>query len=1054
MTGERGKIRRYPGGRPFTKEMSRLFHGRKEDLQKLHQLVSLEPLVVLYGRSGLGKSSLINAGLMPKLELNAKNKCIQFRFNAWTEKSQKSPLGATIEKLSSEVVDTSITDKLLPRDQSLWRLIKGSQVADPDNRLILIFDQFEELFSYPEKEINAFKIAIAEVLRDQLPRRYEQMLNISISREQGLFSIEEENKLYRTLNIRILFIIRSDKMHLLDKMSDYLPTILKNNHELLALRIGGATDAIVLPASLEGDEFASHQFTYSENALSKILLFLKDDQSGLIEALQLQIVCTSFENNIIQHKWPELNESNTGDLEAIVRNYYQNKINSLKTSDDQKHAAKLLEDGLVDATRQQRLTLHESQIFDFFDVEQDLLDQLIDIHLLRRELDQGGGYNYELSHDTLVAPALAAKEVRVKVEAEEALIKQRDELRLERKKRRIAVFWFRAGLVLAALSISLAAAVYINDLEIKRQVKRNLILLSQVESENLLNNGKRIEALQKASEAFNLDSTDDVTIRLLRKLSHTPIPINVGLGKKVIHPPGAKLIVTTKQIFVPATKEVIPINADYLYFSEDGSYLLQMTLDSMRVIEDRQDGVSIRKYDGAKYILRDGTTGRVITDFPSVTFQALNSLSPSNGSAEKVNQKIDVSDKCYWAMDATKSYFLILENVHSYISNALEFELKSSSGELIARFSDFMQYAASGNPEAFELGGITTLQNNKKENILVFSNDDRIDAKKIVLYDYSGCMHEYSIRLNDWGRNPIEEFYLHGTRYAEIWHGRLPDINNLCPSFTPIDDSGNDPIEFDDAFKGFQLFETLNLIQIWIRGGVVSLWDLDELKISDYLPGNFHGFNIGNGTNYVLTKKGNEIYVWNLNGKLIDVHVGKGLYIDTPDRYVKLDVKNKFSFVDQGVSQNIDTKSDLSFGGFHEEGLIFVHTHQRMNSDDTIFTSYLRYWNGTMEIIEERQQNFLGKWINITDRIPAISIPNGIEFYHINDKEIIILKPGYNDENPYDKISFSEYLHEIFIKDNILVVITESRKVKIFHLDYNFDAKDYLASKTVRVVEE
>ena len=176
--------------------------------------------------------------------------------------------------MSSLEIDTSIPDKLLPQDNSLWRIVKGHQLKHSSERLALIFDQFEELFSYPDQQVFAFKKAVAELLRGQIPRRYEQMLDISQSRNQGLFSMIEEQQLYEALNVRILFIIRSDKMHLLDQLSDYLPTVLKNNHELKALRIKGATEAIIMPPSLDGEEFYSPKFSYNDPAKNKILDFL------------------------------------------------------------------------------------------------------------------------------------------------------------------------------------------------------------------------------------------------------------------------------------------------------------------------------------------------------------------------------------------------------------------------------------------------------------------------------------------------------------------------------------------------------------------------------------------------------------------------------------------------------------------------------------------------------------------------------------------------------------------------------------------------------------
>ncbi len=58
---------RYPGTRPFTENDRNLFFGRTNDIEKLSKYIHHENLIVLYGKSGLGKTSLLNAGVVPVL---------------------------------------------------------------------------------------------------------------------------------------------------------------------------------------------------------------------------------------------------------------------------------------------------------------------------------------------------------------------------------------------------------------------------------------------------------------------------------------------------------------------------------------------------------------------------------------------------------------------------------------------------------------------------------------------------------------------------------------------------------------------------------------------------------------------------------------------------------------------------------------------------------------------------------------------------------------------------------------------------------------------------
>ena len=55
----------------FTRDDARIFFGRNDDIRQLHEaLKEGEELILLYGQSGVGKSSLLHAGLMPRLEAN------------------------------------------------------------------------------------------------------------------------------------------------------------------------------------------------------------------------------------------------------------------------------------------------------------------------------------------------------------------------------------------------------------------------------------------------------------------------------------------------------------------------------------------------------------------------------------------------------------------------------------------------------------------------------------------------------------------------------------------------------------------------------------------------------------------------------------------------------------------------------------------------------------------------------------------------------------------------------------------------------------------------
>ena len=166
---------RYPGVTPFTTKQSHIFFGREQEIQQLHQLIRRQPLVVLYGKSGLGKSSLINAGLIPKILEDEVYAPVVIRFGAWTANTDASPIGITKDLLKEGFEKETFLSKLIPGDDSLWFRAKNRQL-NGGGKPILIFDQFEELFSYPNIEIAGFQQEIAELLHSSIPLRFRRKL--------------------------------------------------------------------------------------------------------------------------------------------------------------------------------------------------------------------------------------------------------------------------------------------------------------------------------------------------------------------------------------------------------------------------------------------------------------------------------------------------------------------------------------------------------------------------------------------------------------------------------------------------------------------------------------------------------------------------------------------------------------------------------------------------------------------------------------------------------------------------------------------------------------
>ena len=489
---------RYPGAKPFSSEEEAIFFGRGEDVRKLKQLILLERLVVLHGRSGLGKSSLLNAGVIPRLKKEEGQTTFTIRFGAWYEGREGDPLTITKSHLQLQPESGHYLDELLPGDESLWEFFKVFQHQNPGKRsYVVIFDQFEELFTWPKQYINAFKRQLSELLYVDIPQRFRAMLEA----QTYPLNREEQESIYQSLDIRIVLVIRSDRLSLMDQLSDIIPEILHHRYELKALSPLQAEDAILNPAFSQDEGFLSPPFDYADEALDDILDHLTRSGTEEIESFQLQIICQHAEN-LARTGISRISPEDLGDLDHIFNNYYNHQLELLNSEEEEIAARKLIEEGLIfdEEGQERRLALYEGLINSEYGVSPDLLSKLVSTHLIRSEPDPRGGFIYELSHDSLIHPILKAKRIRQFLEEKERMEEETRRKELEQaeelKKQRAVIAEQRKvrnyqriiiiGLMLAGAAMTVFAIwAFRQKNKLDREVYNNFIasgnLLLQIE---------------------------------------------------------------------------------------------------------------------------------------------------------------------------------------------------------------------------------------------------------------------------------------------------------------------------------------------------------------------------------------------------------------------------------------------------------------------------------------------------------------------------------------------------------------------------------------------
>lgn len=419
---------RYPGINSFETNDTDIFFGRNDDRQKLADLTEIEKSVLMYARSGLGKSSLLKAALIP--ELQARGYQPYYIRLGLHQENNLSPVQNIIRRTviaGLKQLPATFLQKFINRTNSLWYAFKSLQLNDPqsDPPIALIFDQFEEIASYPDRHVTELKQQLSELLYTPIPKDYLEALKDDDLLEAPL-SETELDLLYKPLRIRVVFAIRSDQMSVLNELSDHLPNILKVFYELKPLSGNQALQAIVEPARREG-EFITPAFGYRDDALNKILKALASGKDE-IDTAQLQILLQYIEKDLVQKNGDgEISAEDLGDLNKVYKDYYRNSLQKLAA--EQEQAQVLIEDKLIAGGR--RVSYDMALCLQL--VSPLTLEALIDTRLLRREPNTLGGYSYEISHDSLVASILETREQRKRREQED----ERERQRLEEEKRQM-----------------------------------------------------------------------------------------------------------------------------------------------------------------------------------------------------------------------------------------------------------------------------------------------------------------------------------------------------------------------------------------------------------------------------------------------------------------------------------------------------------------------------------------------------------------------------------------------------------------------------------------
>jgi WD40 repeat protein len=606
----------YKGLTHFTEDDFGLFFGRARERDVIVANLKARRLTLLYGESGVGKSSLLRAGVMRALRDDAQRdfddddvgrpEYVPAIVASWSGE----PLQTLLDGLASAAVKFIRAPLQLPPSPRLDATI-DALAAQADARMLVILDQLEDYFLYHGDE------AGEETLAAELPR--------ALARPH--------------LRASFLLSIRADALAKLDRFKRDVPELFDTVLAIGPLDREAARQAIVgplrafdgsgpkdaEPALVEAvlDQVAAGQLVLEGTGRGQVQH--DGNARGAIEAPYLQLV--------LERVWEEESDprmlrletlTRLGGAEAIVRRHLDEALGRLPEP-ERLVAAEALRYLVTPSGTKIALAAADLASFTGRHEVGPVLERLTGerIRILRAvgaPASQPGPPRYEIFHDVLGAAVLdwrsryVRQQERLEVERRAAvereqleLEKQEAERREQAERRRARTFRTLAGiafvLLLAASALLAYALVQKRHAEHEQRVSEAQALAA--EARNFLHDGRLDAAIPLALAAYDqsqdtaaaqdalLDAAQQSTA--LRRLMRFQQPV----GGMAVDPLGSVVAAAVDRTvvlrtiggaFVARVRE--PTLVFGVAFSADGRYLAAGRFDGavalFRVRRDRR----------------------------------------------------------------------------------------------------------------------------------------------------------------------------------------------------------------------------------------------------------------------------------------------------------------------------------------------------------------------------------------------------------------------------------------------------------------------------------
>jgi len=403
---------------------------------------------VLFGQSGLGKSSLLNAGVFPCLR-RAGYLPVYLRLSL--EATAPELIEQVWHALICECVDHEVSATPPQPDDGFWQYLHrpGTRFLNPHGRPVvpvLAFDQFEEIFTLgrqtPEQTARTRVLLqqLGELIENRLPPALESELTEHPERMDQFDLLRQ--------NVKIVLTFREDYLAEFEGLKTLIRPIMQNRMRLAPMRGDRASEAIQQAAAGR----------LSAAVAARIVKFVGGapmDGAGplaeiSVEPALLSLVCRELNEQRITRRQTEISADllQGENTQQIIAQFYSQGFAGLDV-----RVRYFVEDRLLTTAGYRDSCALENALTEP-GVSEEAIQTLVDRRILRRE-ERGGLVRLELIHDVLAIVAKASRDARREAAALEAAQLL---LTTQRRRQRIVAAW-AAVLVAALVGVSWLAVL-------------------------------------------------------------------------------------------------------------------------------------------------------------------------------------------------------------------------------------------------------------------------------------------------------------------------------------------------------------------------------------------------------------------------------------------------------------------------------------------------------------------------------------------------------------------------------------------------------------------